>query len=147
MASLSEEELEKIRAALGGKIGVVDWNGHQLVFRRPTRDQIREYRVKQESGAVAKADAMDQLAQQTIVAFDGNTDLTVARMAFLTFLDQSPAFTSATKPMAILSALSGLVEQEYETDLGKGARILDGRPKTSPEASPSGSAASSTAAS
>jgi hypothetical protein len=140
----AEEMLEGLRLKYG-KIGIVDFNDHRLVFRKPSREHVREYRRKKDSDA-EKMDAMDQLAQATIVAFDGQTDPNKARETFtMRFLEDYPLAISNPKFVAVLSALAGLIEEEDAKDLGKGASVRGARPSTSPTASPNGSAPSSTA--
>ena len=133
---LNDEQVEGLRIKYG-KVAVVDYRDHQLVFRRPSRDNMRDYRRKQDSPS-ERADALDQLAQLTIVAFDDETDGVRCRTAFLAFLDEFPAFTSHPKPMAAIAALSGLVEQEDEATLGKGVSIRSSAPKRTPTDSPNG---------
>ena len=100
---LTDEQLETLRLACGGRIGVVDWAGHQIVFRRPSRLEVREYRRKQDGAE--RPDALDQLAQAMLVALDGDADTTRARVAFTSqFLDQFPAFTSSGKFMQIATS-------------------------------------------
>lgn len=141
---MSEAQLEELRVK-HVKIGVVDYNGHQLVFRRPTREQVREYRRKKDSDA-EKMDAMDQLAQATILSFDGEADPDKARQVFTReFLTDYPLAVSNPKFVSVLSALAGLIEEEDARDLGKGASVRGPRPSTLQTASPNGSLASSTA--
>jgi hypothetical protein len=142
---LNEEQIEAFVTRYG-KVGIVDWSGHQLVFRRPTRQDIREYRRKSDSIA-EKEDALDQLAQVTMVAFDGEQEPAAARAAFLAFLNEYPAFTSGTRCSMTLNALSGLVEEEASQDMGKGVSIRRAGQKRSPKDSPNGSVTSSPAAS
>ena len=143
MAKLTDVELEALTARYG-KIGTRDWDGHQLVFRKATRAEVREYRRKQDS-AVEKPDAMDQLAQATIVAFDGNADPNAARTLFTgTFLEQYPAFCSNTVTINILSYLTGIVEEEASTEMGKGGSVRSSTQKSTPQASPNGLPQSST---
>ena len=139
MELLSEPELEALKTK-HGKIGVIDWDGHQLVFRRPTREHVRDYRRKQDSAA-EKADSMDQLAQQTLVAFDGEEDVNKARAHFTSiFLEEYPAFTSNSRVVNVLSALTGIIADEEATELGKGASVRRSHPKSTPTVSPNGSA-------
>jgi hypothetical protein len=143
MGSLTETELEQLKAR-HGKIGVRDWDGHQIVFRKATRAEVREYRRKQDSPH-EKADAMDQLAQATIVAFDGQTDPNAARTVFTgVFLEQYPAFCSNTATVNVLSYLTGIVEEEGAGEMGKGASVRSAAPKPTPTASPNGHVTSST---
>lgn len=128
---LDDAKLEALRARYG-KIGVVDYNGHQLVFRRPSRDQAREYRRKKENEA-EKPDALDQLAQVIIVAFDGEEDVARARITFTTvFLEEYPMAMNHPRFMACFGCLIGLTENEEEKDMGKGVRVLSARRSTSP---------------
>ena len=144
MGSLTDVEIEALTARYG-KVGVRLWDGHQIVFRKATRAEVREYRRKQDS-AVEKPDAMDQLAQATIVAFDGNADANAARTLFTgTFLEQYPAFCSNTVTINILSYLTGIVEEEASTEMGKGGSVRSASQKTTPTALPNGSPASSEA--
>jgi len=129
---LNDEQIESIRKT-HGRVGVVDYDGHRLVFRRPSRDEIRDYRRKQDSAA-EKPDCLDQLAQQTLAAFDDVTDPMQARVAFLAFLDSFPAFTSCGKFLAVSSVLSGMVEAEAAEALGKGASVRGAPPPSTPTA-------------
>ena len=134
---LSEEQLEAASRKFG-KVGVVDYCGHQVVFRRPTRDECREYRRMRDSAA-EKHDATERLAQVAIVSFDGEQDVNRARTLYTgTFLEEFPLFSSTPKVMSVLGALTGLVEEEDAADMGKGARVLSGRPRSTPGASPNG---------
>ena len=105
---------------------------------------MREYRRKQDN-TVEKPDAMDQLAQATIVAFDGNADPNAARTVFTgVFLEQYPAFCSNTVTINILSYLTGIVEEEASTEMGKGGSVRSSTQKSTPQASPNGLPQSST---
>lgn len=128
-----DARLEALRVKYG-KIGAVTFSGHVLVFKKPTRDQVREYRRKKDSDA-EKMDAMDQLAQATIVAFDREEDVIQARTTFTTsFLEAYPLAISNPKFAGCLSALAGLIEEEDAKDLGKGVSVRSAPPKTSPKA-------------
>ncbi len=120
--SLPESRLEELRLK-HGKIGVVTFNTHTVVFKRPTRDITREYRRMRDSPA-EKADAMDRLAQITIIAFDLQDEPNAARVTFTdSFLVDYPMATSNPKFINVLSALSGLVEEEDYQDMGEGASV------------------------
>jgi hypothetical protein len=135
---LTEEQLEQLRIA-HKKIAIVDWNGHALVFRRPTRDECHAYRVALES-ADAKADAAEQLCQRILVAFDADTNPTSSRVSFTTgLLVEFPMLASTPKIKIALGALMGLVEEEDLADLGKGVSVRPSPPKPTLEASPNGS--------
>jgi hypothetical protein len=140
---VDETKLEALRIKYG-KVGVVEYNGHEIVFRKPSRDHVRDYRRKKDDPG-EKADAMDQLAQVTIIAFDGEDDPNRARVTFTTvFLEDYPLAVSHPKFVSCLSALSGLIEEEDERDLGKGVRIKSAPRAPSPMASRNGADASRT---
>ena len=134
---LDDAGLESLRVRYGGRVGVVDWSGHQIVFRKPTREDIREFRRK--GGTAEEPDRVDQLSQVMLVAFDGEVDLVKARTMYLGFLSEYPLFTSGAKCSAAINALSGIVEVESEAALGKYVRLLSARPKPMPKDSPNGS--------
>jgi hypothetical protein len=141
---LNDGELEQLRVKYA-KIGVVEFSGHQIVFKKPTRDHIRDYRRKKDSDT-EKMDAMDQLAQVTIVAYDRELDPNAARERFtMQFLEAYPMAISNPKFVAVLQGLAGILEEEDVRDLGKGASVRSAPPATSPKVSPNGLAASSTA--
>ncbi len=130
---MDETKLEALRVKYG-KIGAVEFNGHTLVFRKPSREHVREYRRKKDNDA-EKMDAMDQLAQATIVAFDDEEDVNRARTTFTTsFLEEYPLAISNPKFVGCLSALAGLIEEEDQKDLGKGVTVKSGPRVTSPTA-------------
>ena len=139
---LNETELEVLRSRYG-KIGVREWGDHQIVFRRASRQEVRDYRRKLDSAA-EKPDAMDQLAQATIVALDGQQDPTAARVQFTAvFLEAYPAFTMNSITVSVLSLLTGITANEEDLELGKGGSVRTHPPKSTPTVSPPGSDTSS----
>jgi hypothetical protein len=130
---LNDAQLDELKMKYG-KIAAIDYNGHQIVFRRPTRDNCREYRRQRESQA-EKHEALEHLAQVTLIAFDGEQDVNKARTFYTaTFLEEYPLFVNVPKVSAALSALSGMVEEEDAQDLGKGVSVRSARQPTSPTA-------------
>lgn len=130
---LDETKLDELQKQ-HSKIGVIEFSGHQIVFRKPTRFEAREYKRMMESEA-EKPDAIDRLCQSTIIALDGETDPTRAREAFTgSFLEAYPLATAGAKFKNVLGALTGLVEDEDARELGKGARIKGLPPPTLPKA-------------
>lgn len=128
---LDEAKLDELQRQYG-KIGTVEFSGHVVVFRKPSRTDVREYRRMQGSDA-ERPDAMDRLAQATIVAFDDVTDPNAARTLFTgSFLVEFPMAVSHGRFAACLSVLAGLVEAEDAEDLGKGVTVRSSRPKPSP---------------
>ena len=133
MARLNEDQLEALERG-HKKIAAVVWNDHEIVFRRPTRDECHAYRVALESPD-AKADANEQLCQRALVAFDGEINATTARTAFTgSFLVETPMFASSAKVKIALAALMGLVEEEDLADLGKGVTVRPSPPPRTPPA-------------
>jgi len=128
---LNEENLDALRLK-HGKIGIVDYDGHQVVFRRPTREDCREYRRMRESES-ERHEAMERLAQVTLCAFDGEQDVNKARTVYTSsFLPEYPLFVNVPRVLGVLSALAGLVEEEDAKDLGKGAEIRSARQPPTP---------------
>lgn len=130
---LTSEQLEAI-GVQHGKCAEVRYNGHQIVFRRPTRDHCREYRRMRDS-PTEKHDAIEKLAQMCLVAFDGETDANKARTFYTgVFLEEFPMFASFPPVMAALGYLTGMVEEEDAADLGKAVRVWSARrPSTQTE--------------
>lgn len=121
---LTEEALSDLQKK-HGKIGVVEFEGHQIVFSRPSREQARDFRRKEDS-PTEKPDRVDQLAQQTIVALDGETDATKARIGFLSFLQDYPLFCDSPKAQTVLTVLAGGMEATEAKLLGKGCSVRNG---------------------
>jgi hypothetical protein len=127
---LSDARLDELQVK-HGKIGMVEYCGHAIVFRKPSREIARDYRRKKDSVAEAP-DALDQLAQATIVAFDDEDDPNKARVRFTgEFLEEYPLATSHPRFVTCLSVLSGLAAEEDDSDLGKGVSVRSGRQRTS----------------
>jgi hypothetical protein len=118
-----EEFLSKLQDKYG-KVGVVHFEGHRIVFRRPTRTEVRDYRRKEDQPA-EKYDRLDSLAQFTIVAFDDEVDVVKARMIFTnSFLESYPMATDSVKFQTVLLLLAGGQEEEHATFLGKGCSVM-----------------------
>lgn len=131
----AEARLERLRSQYM-KIGIVDWDDHELVFKLPSRDSIREYRRKLQS-ELEKPDALEQLSQAMIVAFDGIDDANAARVRYTgEFLVRFPAFTSSARVINVLSALAGLISESEAVELGKGVRVKSGPGSSTPAGSP-----------
>jgi len=126
---LSDEQIEALRVKYG-RVGHVEHEGHQLVFRRPTREQVKEYRRKEDSPS-EKPDRVDQLAQQTIVAFDGIEETIACRTAFLAFLDEYPMVADSPRLQTVLTVLAGGQEAESARILGKGCSVRSATRETS----------------
>lgn len=124
---LSEEQIQALRVQ-HGRVGVIDYQGHQIVFARPTRASIQAHRRAMVSGGDQAAGASDGLAQSCLVALDGETDRPKAIQAFSRFLEEFPAYTSNDKHMSVMNVLSGATEEEDEKALGKAARIYAASP-------------------
>ena len=134
---LDDAGLEALRVQCGGVIHVLEFRGHQIVFRKPTRDHVRDFRSKE--GTPAEPDRVDQLTQVMVAAFDGGTDPVVARTAYIGFLSECPMFTDSAKCRAAVNTLSGITESADADALGKFVRVLDGRRPSTTKPSPNGS--------
>lgn len=135
---LTEEQLQELEKR-HQKISVVRFNGHEIVFKKPSRVNCAEYRRMRESPA-EKANATEQLAQVCLAAFDGETDANRARVAYTNvFLEEYPLFASTNDALAAISWLAGMVEDEAALDLGKGVQCRSSRLASMRAASLSGS--------
>ncbi len=127
MAHLNAAQLETIRARCG-KIADMEYNSHQLVFRRPSRDEISMHRRRQEDPA-EKVGSLDLFSQIILAAFDGEEDPVKARALYGAFLDEHPAFTSnRDKFLPAIAILCGMVEDEAAASLGKGVSVRSAPP-------------------
>lgn len=146
MGILSDEQLQALNAA-HKKVRVLAWDEHEIVLRRATRDEVRLYRERGEE-LQTKTDRVDQLAQTLIVAFDGETDPTKARVAFTSaFLEEYPGFTSAHWVAAVVSYLCGMVEEKDAADFLGVASARNAALASLRKGSPNGPAPSPTTAS
>lgn len=132
-AAADEARLERLRVQYT-KIGIVEWDDHELIFKLPSREMVREYRRKLQS-ELEKPDALEQLSQAMIVAFDGVDEPNAARIKYTgEFLFRFPAFTSSQRVINVLSALAGIISEEDAKELGKGVRVKSATAKPTPAA-------------
>lgn len=135
---LNEDQIEALRKQYR-EVGVIDFYGHQIVFRKPSRDDCRNYRRMQDSAA-EKPDCLDSLGQLIVVAVDGEQQPVRCREQFNLFLEDFPLFMNSPKALAVVNILTGMVEVEDAEDLGKGVSVRRGPPKSSQKDSQTGSA-------
>ena len=130
---LSDEQLEALRVT-HGRIGVIDFAGHQIVLRKPKRAETRELTRKNMTPAEAP-DADVWLCQMLVIAYDGEQDQIKAKHAFThEFLEEFSLAVNGPKFQPVINVLCGVVEEEA-ANLGKGgARILSGTKTNSPPA-------------
>jgi hypothetical protein len=135
MLSEDQERVFSECVAKYGRCGHVEHDGHFLVFRRPNRDEARDYRKKEDDPA-QKYDRVDQLANLTIVAFDALpiTDVIKIREAWLSFLGDYPMFTDGPRFQSVFGVLVGAADEEQIKILGKGCSIRSGIRPSSPKA-------------
>ena len=135
---LSEEQKDALEKA-HKKIGVISWEGHEIVFRRPTRTEWHNY-MRMNGDAAANAAALDSHAQITLVAYDGDIQMPRARIAYTNeLLEECPGFANAPEVAAVLAVLAGTAQQEDLANLGKVARVRQSGRRLTPTASPNGS--------
>jgi hypothetical protein len=120
---LSDEALKDLERTYR-RVRVVDWSGHELVFRYPTRDENQLYRRRMESADVdQKVSRDDWLLATLIVSFDDLREVVSVRIAFGSLLDESPALAEASKFTILIQELRGLVEKEHSDELGKALSV------------------------
>jgi hypothetical protein len=135
---LTEEQLEALRAR-HKKIARVVWEGHECVFRKPTRDEWHAY-LRSKDEPMSRHTAQELHSQLTLVAYDGETGLPAARIAYTAgLLEECPGFANAPELGAALSVLAGTAQEEEIEHLGKVVAVRSGRRSTTLTASPSGS--------
>lgn len=135
---LSEESLEALRGKYK-KIARVTWEGHELVFRRPTRDEWHAY-LRAKGSAMETHTAQEHHSQVTIVAYDGQLDILSARTGYTNeLLEECPGFANAPELGAALSVLAGTAQQEEIKNLGEVVRVFSASQPATRTASPNGS--------
>lgn len=105
---LSDAELDALRAT-HGKIQAVRYNGNTLVFRKPTRAQVKAHAMALDNPQ-ERPFADEQLARQTVVY--------PTREKFASLLEEFPYLTRNEKVGKALGVLCGILEEEEEKDLG-----------------------------
>jgi hypothetical protein len=136
MAQLSDEQLQALDRQYR-KVREIKWDDYRMVFRRATRDEVRDY-VRKGDDQFSKPNRVNELAQATIVAFDGEADIVRARGMFLSFLDEYPGFTIAPHVGAFFADIMGMVEKEDAAALGKVCSERNTTLASSAKASPNG---------
>ncbi len=143
---LTEEQLEGLRVK-HRKIARVVWEGHEVVFRRPTRDEWHSY-LRAQGSPMEKHTAQEHHSQITIVAYDGDMSMPGTRVAYQQgLLEECPGFANAPELGAALSVLAGTAQEEEIRHLGEVVSVRSGRQATTRTASANGSGGSTTAAS
>jgi hypothetical protein len=133
------EEQAKALETKYRRVAFVSWEGHEIVFRRPTRDEWHAYQRRRANPVEAPA-AVETHAQITLAAFDGIVDPRQARERFTNeFLEDFPGFCNAPEVGAALGALAGTAQEEELAGIKK---VVQFRPiirPNTPAASPNGS--------
>jgi len=129
---ITPEQIEQATAK-HGRVKVVQYNGHEMIFRKPSRPECKDYARKMNDEST-KNDADEQLAQILIVNFDGETDPVRARIAFNAMLDEYPLAANSKAIGGAVSRLAGVV-QDDDAKKPASASTSSG---TSPANSPTG---------
>lgn len=122
--AITEEQLTALEQA-HGKIKHVEYNGHDIVFRKPKRVEVTEHATKLERGGPEKIGADEHLAKQIVVHCDGEEG-TAARFALVALIEEFPYLARNEKIGMAIGKLVGVVEdldaKTYGTNLtGKGS--------------------------
>jgi hypothetical protein len=140
---LDEAALEALRIKFK-KIARVAWEGHEVVFRRPTRDEWHSY-LRAKGSPMEAHTAQEHHSQITIVAYDGDTAMPGCRIAYTNgLLEECPGFANAPELGAALSVLAGTAQEEEIKHLGEVVRVLSARHPSTRTDSPNGSATAPT---
>jgi hypothetical protein len=135
---VSDEKRLVLAQRFGGTRGpngikVVEYNGIDLVFRRPQRHECREHLMKLEGDPAEKIAADEQLAQLLIVVC-GDAEGPAAKIAFLALLDEYPYLTRCKDVAGALARLTGAVQDEAVKDSGTPSKASATTPTDTPRA-------------
>lgn len=134
---LTEEQLAEL-GKRHKKVIRLEWEGHELVFRRPTTDEWIAYtRARDASGNYA---AMRTNSQLTIVAYDGDMSPSARNSYTNVFLEEYPGFPNAPDAVLVWSVLAGTTREEELRHMGEACAAYPSRPKPTRSDSPNGSA-------
>lgn len=127
MARITEERLRELQRQ-HRRVKHVRYNGHDLVFRAPSRTECQMHRqVSREQGG---EEADEQMAKMTIVQLDDERDLAKVRGAFLELLEEWPFLVHEKSVGGALAELTG-VKQSSELKNSGSASPPNGSPQTS----------------
>ena len=142
---LTEEQLEGLRVK-HRNIARVVWEGHEVVFRRPTRDEWHSY-LRAQGSPMEKHTAQEHHSQMALVAYDGDMSMPGARVAYRRGSLGVPRFRE--RPGARRSAVGACGDGTGGGDpaLGGSRQRQERTPATTRTASANGSGGSTTAAS
>lgn len=133
------EEQAKALETKHRKIAIVSWEGNEVVFRKPSRDEWHAYQRRRANPVEAPA-AIETHAQITLVSINGITDIRQARERFTNeFLEDFPGFCNAPEVGAALSALAGTAQEEELAAIKKVVEVRSATRPSSQAASPNGS--------
>lgn len=127
MPRITEEHLRDL-AKLHRRVKHVSYNGHDLVFRAPTRVECQMHRQTSRERGSEEAD--EELAQCTIVQIDDVTDPSKLRGIFLDLLEEFPFMVHEKSVGGSLAELTG-VKQASELKRSGTATPPNGGPQTS----------------
>ena len=102
------------------KVAHVQYNGHDLVFRRPTRAEAAYYReqIDSQSSKSERAAADEHLAQSVVVQVDDvlsdgtPTGQVRVREAFNALLEEHPLMCMAAPVGRTLGKLTGILQED-----------------------------------
>lgn len=112
---ISEEQIEALRKQYS-RIKYVNYNGVELVFRKPHRHECQDHAMKLENPA-QKIVADEQLAQLLVVQC-GPAEGIKAKEAFLALLDDFPYLVRNEAVGSALAKLTGVVQDEEAKNYG-----------------------------
>lgn len=127
MARITEDHLRGL-AKLHRRVKHVTYNGHDLVFRAPTRVECQMHRQASRERGPEEAD--EDMAICTIVQIDDVTDSSKLRALFLDLLEEFPFLVHEKSVGGALAELTG-VKQASELKRSGTATPPNGGPQTS----------------
>lgn len=129
--ALSEEQLNAHRAK-HGRIKHVEYNGVDLVFRKPSRAEVKIHQRARENPQ-EKTDADEHLAQALVIQCGKAVGGDLAREAFLQLLDEYPYACESQAIGHAIAKLSGLMLDEEAKTSAKPSMPNGASPTATPE--------------
>jgi hypothetical protein len=110
---IPEEQLAAL-AAKYPRMKVVRYNGHDLVFRSPTKLDMRPWQIAMQDPS-QKPFADDALAQKIVACVDGvDGPAEAVRSAYNALTDLYPLLVNSTGVQDAIAKLTGIVEEDAE---------------------------------
>ena len=133
MQRISDDHLRELEAKYG-KVRLVVYNGHELVFRKPKRVEIKQHRIKNQSEAPEERASADEFLAQVLIEHVDGVEGQPCKQKFLDLLEDFPYLASNKDVARAMSVLSGALQ---DTE-GKGSASVSTTSASTPPTSRKG---------